>query len=90
MTGLRAPCPAAALPSIFTFSTPIYLLIPGCLLALVLAGVMLQGYRQTRVPTLLYAGLGLAVSAALALALGTYFALVPGFAVALLLYLRAE
>jgi len=80
---------AALVPSIFTSSTSLVFLIPGCLLLLGMAGVLLNGYRRTGQRALLGAGVGFVGVAGLALAVQSFFVLIPGFVVAFFLYLRA-
>jgi hypothetical protein len=76
-------------PSIFTATTSLVFLIPGCLLLLGMAGSLLVGYRRTRHRVLLWAGLVLVGLAGLALAVQSFFVLLPGYAVAFGLYVRA-
>lgn len=77
------------MPSLFTATTSPVFLIPGCLLLLGMAGALLVGYQRTRQRTLLWVGLGLGALAALALAVQSFFVLLPGYVLAFVLYVRA-
>ncbi len=76
------------MPNILNTPTSPLFLLPGCVLVFLLAFLLLQGYRRSHEPALLWTALGFAGLAGLALWLGSYFVLLPAFLIAAVLYLR--